>query len=539
MYTGYHAVRFSVCIALILFVSSALSLPFQTSPTEPLHHLSSRSDVNSTQAASQRAGWVSAPNERGTIDILWTALFTMFLCSWSILCPNVPAPEKRIWTVHRKIWLTFLCFMGPEFILQVALGQWVSAKKSVEDFKAAGFEGWTMRHAFYADMGGLQLGTAPGQQFPAVRPFPTIPITAAQYLRLIQLNIVHEPTPVAAELGSVQKTAARLGLFKEDLKQLELQIEDRNKVDGMLRFLTVCQAGWFGVNIIGRAAQRLPVTCIELTAAGFILCSLPTLFFWREKPADVYTTTIISSRFTMEEIMQRLIQDEQVHSKDRSHQLHPSTLWHRTPLEIIDRKEWTWSIYWSHWINILRLMRINFAPKKLPVDRYETTFALRIPTRTHVTGWCFLAIPYLSFFLIGWNFEFPTMIEQLLWRISACGIIGCALCYIVINFCVFDAEKLIRKMLGMEEVDQTRKAPTRRCRRSRLQKFADSWRNNSIGKDPALDVPLKAIIPVNILGFIYCMCRGYVLIADVIELRSLPIETYMAVDWTNFLPHVG
>ena len=57
----------------------------------------------------------------------------------------------------RKILLLSLCAAAPEAIFQVALGQWLSAYDSVKLFHASGHLDWTVRHGFWADMGGLHL----------------------------------------------------------------------------------------------------------------------------------------------------------------------------------------------------------------------------------------------------------------------------------------------------------------------------------------------------------------------------------------------
>ena len=73
----------------------------------------------------------------------------------------------------------------------------------------------------------------------------------------------------------------------------------------------------------------------------------------------------------------------------------------------------------------------------------------------------------------------------------------------------------------------------------RLNGVLDCIRNNSVGKDPLLYVPLKIIIPMYLVGFFYCHARTYILIADIIELRSLPASAYATVNWQGFLPHLG
>lgn len=78
-------------------------------------------------------GWTTSGGGRGTLDIVWTCLFTIFLCCWTSLCVNVP-PLNSTW-VHRlreKLKLALLGILGPDFLIILALGQWESAHRSVE-----------------------------------------------------------------------------------------------------------------------------------------------------------------------------------------------------------------------------------------------------------------------------------------------------------------------------------------------------------------------------------------------------------------------
>ena len=49
--------------------------------------------VCSTPTSEQPAHYVGSSNVRGTLDILWSSLFTIFVCTWSIQHLNVP--EQR------------------------------------------------------------------------------------------------------------------------------------------------------------------------------------------------------------------------------------------------------------------------------------------------------------------------------------------------------------------------------------------------------------------------------------------------------------
>ena len=78
------------------------------------------SAVNSTAARSSNStatvlladGWIHQPNGRGTFDIIESCLLTIFLCSWSVLCLNLPGCKKSRWSFLRiKIkWMIFTIF---------------------------------------------------------------------------------------------------------------------------------------------------------------------------------------------------------------------------------------------------------------------------------------------------------------------------------------------------------------------------------------------------------------------------------------------
>lgn len=139
-------------------------------------------------------GWVSTPNTRGTIDILYGSLTTIYLCTWTSLCLNIPQSGTRRWrlALYKFRWQLFAIFF-PEVLVATAAEQWLSARQSVREFAAMGIDEWTTRHGFFADMGGIKV--AP----PDIGPFPVdaqqlaylvkhkyLPITAHQHRRHMQ-----------------------------------------------------------------------------------------------------------------------------------------------------------------------------------------------------------------------------------------------------------------------------------------------------------------------------------------------------------------
>jgi hypothetical protein len=181
----------------------------------------------------------------------------------------------------------------PEVITAIGAEQWTSALQCVEDLARLGYRQWTIRHAFFANMGGFMLESPD---------FPRFPIDGQQLGYLVEKKYI--PFPEVAE-----KT-----------------IWDKNKADGFARTVTIIQMGWFCVQCIGRAIQHLQLSTLELTTLTLIFCTLCTFFFWNHKPLDVETYIILRTETTIAEI---LIKAGDVASKPYS----------RTPLDFIKRPQ--------------------------------------------------------------------------------------------------------------------------------------------------------------------------------------------------------
>lgn len=157
----------SICASVILLQPSVVaaslnstSPPNNTNGPVKFEYLVATEDDRIRQ-------WISQPNYRGSYDILWTCLLTVFICTYTILCLNVPASKDTWLTIlcRRILWM-FLAIIGPEFVLTYAAGQWSRAAQSVKAFHEAGHEGWGMRLAFFADMGGFVLHARDSAPFP-------------------------------------------------------------------------------------------------------------------------------------------------------------------------------------------------------------------------------------------------------------------------------------------------------------------------------------------------------------------------------------
>jgi hypothetical protein len=86
--------------------------------------------------SSLRVGWAQGANHRGTIDLLWSCLFTVFLCTWTVLSLNLPSRDDGFWVqMRRKTRWALIAIFGPEILVSFAIGQWSAARRSVAAFR--------------------------------------------------------------------------------------------------------------------------------------------------------------------------------------------------------------------------------------------------------------------------------------------------------------------------------------------------------------------------------------------------------------------
>lgn len=139
-----------------------------------------------TRPNNSSVNFVSSPNTRGTLDILWSSLFTIIACTWTVLHLNIPEQRNGRdqnlngpW--HRKIrtelkwtlkglWPSFkwmsITIVAPECTLAVSLGQLIYSralrKRIFNEFGRDVWCRWTLTHVLYASMGGFAVRKRPG-----------------------------------------------------------------------------------------------------------------------------------------------------------------------------------------------------------------------------------------------------------------------------------------------------------------------------------------------------------------------------------------
>ena len=157
---------FALAIFSLLFTHSQAYSEFHTTCTTP----------------PPRTNYVASPDTRGTLDILWSCLFTIIACTWTIQHLNVPEQMDRetrdlSWykTLRRNVrglmktlkWM-LVTIVAPEYILGKAGADFYAAYESKQQMKSyADLDDaeWSLTHAFFANMGGFVLPQKIGEAF--------------------------------------------------------------------------------------------------------------------------------------------------------------------------------------------------------------------------------------------------------------------------------------------------------------------------------------------------------------------------------------
>lgn len=214
---------------------------------------------------------------------------------------------------------------------------------------------WSITHCYFANMGGFYIRD---DSMLSGRPSNHL-VTAGHFIQHWE----------AIEIPR---------LAEEDLK-------DKGKTDHFTKAIAVIQIAQLVLSLIFRKAQRLAFSQLETLTLAFAVCGLLTYVCAWYKPQDV-TRPI------------------QVFLRDPEK---------RIPLDILQRR--TFDSLWKVLINS-EAKDSNQPLERVPNDNipktraHETHYAIYILTA--------LTAGFGAIHAVAWNFEFPTLIEQIIWRVA-------------------------------------------------------------------------------------------------------------------------
>jgi hypothetical protein len=290
--------------SLVLFVSLiALSRAYTTFDT-----------VCSTPPIA--VNYVSSADTRGTLDILWSCLFTIIACTWTVQHLNVPEQRegrdpgrlgdikwgmKRGWTSTKWMLATVI---APEILLAKYWGDLENAREDLEKFKEFAAEDnvpWTLSHCLFANMGGFVIRTYAAGRVAKQRNVDgqTVLDSTTQQDSPNKLLDAKEPStldatvPLDDESPDPQKSPRSIGFCNlYHLRASEIlnirklgalprlpyispeELHDRSKSDSLVRTIAVAQVLWIVIQVLARAVRHFAISQLEISVVAFASCAV-------------------------------------------------------------------------------------------------------------------------------------------------------------------------------------------------------------------------------------------------------------------------
>ncbi|KFY91667.1 hypothetical protein V500_04537 [Pseudogymnoascus sp. VKM F-4518 (FW-2643)] len=440
----------------------------------------------SSDVGNFATGWVPGPNGRGTGDILWSSFFTIFLCTWTAICLNIPHPDDNYMKIlcRKGRWM-FWGIIGPELVLSVAIGQYASARRSVKRFHQLGAK-WTIRHGFFADMGGMLL--QPKDSTPFL-------VNSRQLAYLVEKKYVRCP------------------VITED------EIWDKSKADILTRILTMLQASWLMIQLISRAILKLPTSTLELSAAAIVFCTFGTHICWLHKPSDVSKGIILDTEATTAQIL--------VEAGDAA-----VAIYRHPPLDFVAKESFTCGY------DVMGFFNLRCDNDERPLCRFSNDRFPDIGTIEKFQLFC-LTTAFASFHLIGWKFTFPTRVELILWRVSSLIMTGTTVFFWVFETIAarhrFGRWDKYLMWIGLRNLPRKPATDIEASIASHGDiSHLDAFEKEQKQAKPILIWEVGLIFPIVIL---YATARGYMIVEVFASLRQLPLGVYKTFDIGDVFPH--
>ncbi|KAL7945796.1 hypothetical protein V8C42DRAFT_321593 [Trichoderma barbatum] len=314
--------------------------------------------------------YVSSPNTRGTLDILWSSLFTIIACTWSLQHPNVPEQRNgrdpgwwgnikwSLYGFYRSTLRMFWTVIAPELIILTSYNERKQALKdheNMQDFASKDGIAWSLSHSYYANMGGFVIRSTPPRG-----------------------NEYHDPYHLNSRGIYRLRKQHHIKLPKITTEE----IQDKSKGDTFVKMIALGQIVWSVVQIIVRATKRLVVTPLEVAVVAFAVCAVIMYGLYWEKPQRVGVTQTI--------------------------QLSESFPWENGAIAKGVLKELE---------TAQRISRL-FGRSRLPGAPISFDNTKRGTGDAAVAGMIGASL-FGGIHVVAWNFAFPTNVELIFWRCAS------------------------------------------------------------------------------------------------------------------------
>ncbi|TVY33368.1 hypothetical protein LOCC1_G008044 [Lachnellula occidentalis] len=354
--------------------------------------LFSRSNAPASPAAETLVGWVDESPGRGTLSLIISCAFTIFLCTWVVIHPRVT--KRPLHRVLHKIALFLKTLVAPECIAVESMQEWSQARNVVKNCEGLTGGGMKIVHAFYIGMLALRYRTPSGYRV----------IWPNQYTWLLEQRLID------------WQDHASWGLSVES-------IADKSNADGTVKLAALVQVSWFVIQSIMRTAHSLPLSPLESMTLSYIPLLAATYFFWWVKPKDVLTPSVIdlppmtSSQKTTFEAMavQNTFDDDGIGQRNSLW-----SIWHLTP-RIFEKEAEDKAAHEAVQHATAKTIGKDVDVEAGPflVESKEIVLSYWDPELYRSKLWtviCLFGASFGALHLISWKTIFPTLVETWLWR---------------------------------------------------------------------------------------------------------------------------
>ncbi|ESK86861.1 hypothetical protein Moror_3449 [Moniliophthora roreri MCA 2997] len=455
---------------------------------------------------------------RTVANIVWSCFSVVFICTWVAIHPNVPKHGENGAVVFlANAVIMFLALIAPELIVLWAMRQWFAARQIRKQFKEYG---WGMTHAFFVLMGGFALYDDDRFLYPlwedwnqkTDRRMTTVDYSGhdreqAEKITAARKENEHEQ-PAYSCLLECLVDQGHLYITKAEIK-------DRSHADTTLsKVIVIIQTGWFILQCIVRAIKGLAVTELEIVTLAFAFLNFITCSLWWYKPLGVQYP--IRVQLPLDTPTESLATLDSVESTSA----------------IIDGLIAIWSFFVSDFYEtfdylfntdfyviafipfypflffLLKFIQICIGLNK---DDGSSRFSSRLkrdPPQLFIA--CYLiAVSFGALHCIAWFFNFPTKTEQLQWRITSLSVTFLPL---VLGFFHAYLDGVELGIIG-------------RCL---------GWFKQQVGGSNIISLSLCFV-----LALAYIVARIFLIVIALMALRKPDPTALHAIQWTNFIPHIG
>ncbi|KIW22287.1 uncharacterized protein PV07_12188 [Cladophialophora immunda] len=430
---------------------------------------------NCTFPSTSPSGFVRGPNIRSTMDIIWSCTSIIIISTWSVLHLTVPPdikPKSKLQVLRKEFYFfgRKISWMGvmlafPEYLVGISttnlFASWVN-NQHLKELADADDVPWSLTHTTLANMGGIairfsdpgdrgvsggqcQQSSVPGglastkeatnvveernrgisptvaevlQSPPQIEQMPYFikefqrnqeqhlaalgEIPWAPFKPHLALAINARPDTHGLWRSTEKYKAKHIAplhgnIWILDSKQLALarrcgvirklpsiesnEIQDKSKSDGLMRLLALIQVLWLAIHLISRRIADIPSTPLEISTVAFSSCAFIIYMAEWPKPKDVgipfyfdTSTTVSPATF--------------------------ATIARAAPISFLQTRRY-------------------YIPESVVHQVVDGRFEKKHIDRLMVLSSILSITAFGGIHLFAWGLEFPTSVEQLLWRMSA------------------------------------------------------------------------------------------------------------------------